>query len=46
MDWDLLMAFAMGTLFGSCLTLGVSYIVVDIFFTIEDDDEGTEVNKN
>lgn len=43
MDWELVMAFAMGIGLGSCLTLAVSYIVVETFFSIEDDDE---TNKN
>ena len=46
MDWELLIAFALGAGLGSCLTFGIFYIVIDTFFTIEDDDEDTEENKN
>lgn len=39
MDWELLMTFVMGVGLGSCLTLGIFYVVVDTFFVIEDDEE-------
>ena len=45
MDWELLVAFAMGAGLGSCLTFGVFCFVIDMFFVIEDD-EDTEENKN
>lgn len=46
MDWELVMAFAMGAGLGSFLTFGIFYVVIDTFFVIEDDDEDTETNKN
>lgn len=46
MDWELLIAFALGAGLGSCLTFGIFYIVVDTFFIIEDADEDAEENKN
>lgn len=45
MDWELVMAFAMGAGLGSFLTFGIFYVVIDTFFVIEDD-EDTEENKN
>lgn len=45
MDWELLLAFAMGAGLGSFLTFGIFYVVIDTFFVIEDD-EDTEENKN
>lgn len=46
MDWELVMAFAMGAGLESCLTFGIFYVVIDTFFIIEDDEEDTEENKN
>lgn len=46
MDWELVMAFAMGAGLGSFLTFGIFYVVIDTFFVIEDGDEDTEENKN
>lgn len=46
MDWELVMAFAMGASLGSFLTFGIFYVVIDTFFIIEDDEEDTEENKN
>lgn len=46
MDWELVMAFAMGAGLGSFLTFGIFYVVIDTFFIIEDDEEDTEENKN
>lgn len=45
MDWELLLAFAMGAGLGSCLTFGIFYVVIDTFFIIEDDEEDTEESK-
>lgn len=45
MDWELVMAFAMGAGLGSFLTFGIFYIVIDTFFIIEDGDEDTEESK-
>ena len=39
MDWELVMAFALGAGLGSCLTFGIFYI-------IEDGDEDTEESKS
>ncbi len=46
MDWELVMAFAMGAGLGSCLTFGIFYVVIDTFFIIEDGDEDAEENRN
>lgn len=46
MDWDLVMAFAMGAGLGSFLTFGIFYVVIDTFFVIENDEENTEESKN
>jgi hypothetical protein len=46
MDWELVMAFAMGAGLGSCLTFGIFYVVIDTFFVIEDGDEDTEESRN
>jgi hypothetical protein len=46
MDWELLIAFALGAGLGSCLTFGIFYIVIDTFFIIEDADEDTEESKS
>lgn len=46
MDWELVMAFALGAGLGSCLTFSIFYIVIDTFFIIEDGDEDTEESKN
>lgn len=46
MDWELVIAFAMGAGLGSCLTFGIFYIVIDTFFIIEDGDEDTEESNS
>ena len=46
MDWELVMAFAMGAGLGSFLTFGIFYVVIDTFFVIEDGDEDDEENRN
>lgn len=46
MDWELVMAFAMGTGLGSFLTFGIFYVVIDTFFVIENDEENTEESKD
>lgn len=46
MDWELLLAFAMGVGLGSFLTFGIFYVVIDTFFIIEDDEEDTEESKS
>ena len=46
MDWELLIAFALGAGLGSCLTFGIFYIVIDTFFIIEDGDEDAEESKS
>lgn len=46
MDWELLMAFAMGAGLGSFLTFGIFYVVIDTFFVIENDEENTEESKD
>ena len=46
MDWELLIAFALGAGLGSCLSFGIFYIVIDTFFIIEDADEDTEESKS
>lgn len=46
MDWELLMAVALGAGLGSCLTFGIFYVVIDTFFVIEDGDEDTEESKS
>lgn len=45
MDWELVMAFAMGAGLGSFLTFGIFYVVIDTFFVIENDEENTEESK-
>lgn len=45
MDWELLLAFAMGAGLGSFLTFGIFYVVIDTFFIIEDDEKDTEESK-
>lgn len=46
MDWELVMAFAMGAGLGSFLTFGIFYVAIDTIFVIENDEENTEENKN
>lgn len=46
MDWELVMAFAMGAGLGSFLTFGIFYVVIDTFFIIENDEENTEKSKD
>ena len=46
MDWELVMAFAMGAGLGSFLTFGIFYVVIDTFYVIENDEENTEESKN
>ena len=46
MDWELVMAFAMGAGLGSFLTFGIFYVMIDTFFVIENDEENTEESKN
>ena len=46
MDWELVMAFAMGAGHGSFLTFGIFYVVIDTFFVIENDEENTEESKD
>ena len=46
MDWELVMAFAMGAGLGSFLTFGIFYVVIDTFLVIEKDEENTEESKD
>lgn len=46
MDWELVMAFAMGAGLGSFLTFGIFYVVIDTFFVIENDEECIEESKD
>ena len=46
MDWELVMAFAMGAGLGSFLIFGIFYVVIDTFFVIENDEENTEESKD
>lgn len=46
MDWELVMAFAMGAGLGSFLAFGIFYVVIDTFFVIENDEENTEESKD
>ena len=46
MDWELVMAFAMGAGLGSFLTFGIFYVVIDTFFVIENDEENTEESQD
>lgn len=46
MDWELVMAFAMGAGLGSFLTFGIFYVVIDTFFVIENDEENAEESKD
>ena len=46
MDWELVMAFAMGAGLGSFLTFGIFYVVIGTYFVIENDEENTEESKD